>query len=170
VTVRVFVVEDLQTMRALLMEVFASDERFHAVGAAGSEGEAKIWLEEHTAAWDLVVVDLMLSEGSGFGVVGRARQTHPTGCIAVLSSYLSDAVEKHCLKLGADVVFDKAQTLEFLNWLQRVADAEGTGKGSSQGNVTERNQGTSAGGGTPPRNEPRTADGAPGSIGGSPEP
>lgn len=124
-TVRVFIVEDLQTMRALLMSAFESDERFQVIGMAASEGEAKIWLEERPAAWDLAVVDLMLSDGSGFGVVCRAKETHPTGCIAVLSSYITDAVEKHCLKLGADVVFDKGQTLEFLSWLQHVAEAEG---------------------------------------------
>jgi two-component system, OmpR family, response regulator len=119
----VFIVEDLDSTRELLIDVFQSDDRFRVVATAVSEGEAKIWLEDHLAGWDIALVDLMLAEGSGFGVINRARQTHSTGCIAVFTSFASQAVEKHCISLGADVVFDKAQTTEFLRWLHQVASA-----------------------------------------------
>jgi DNA-binding NarL/FixJ family response regulator len=124
VSVKVFIVEDLDSMRQLLLDVFASDQRFEVSGSAATEAEAKLWLEEHQAGWDLAVVDLMLSQGSGFGVVSRARDEHPNGCIAVLSSYVTDVIERHCLNLGADVVFSKSSTTEFLAWLRRVAEAD----------------------------------------------
>ena len=119
----VFIVEDRDAMCVLLIDLFECDPRFHVLGTAANEGEAKLWLEEHAGRWDLVVVDLMLSQGSGFGVISRARQTHPNGCVAVFSAYSSAVVEKHCLALGADVVFDKARTAEFLTWVQQIAEA-----------------------------------------------
>jgi two-component system, OmpR family, response regulator len=123
VGIRVFVVEDLENMRGLLAAVFET-VKFEIVGTAGSEAEAMLWLEDHPGQWDLAVVDLMLSQGTGFGVTTRARHTHPTGCIAVLSSFVSETIEKHCLTLGADAAFDKANTAEFLSWIRRVAEAE----------------------------------------------
>jgi two-component system, OmpR family, response regulator len=122
VGIRVFVVEDLDNMRALLAEVFETT-KFEIVGTAASEAEAKLWLEDHPSQWDLAVVDLMLSQGTGFGVITRARKTHPHGCIAVLSGFVSETIEKHCLTLGADAAFDKANTAEFLRWIRRVAEA-----------------------------------------------
>jgi two-component system, OmpR family, response regulator len=121
VSIRVFVVDDLRDMRALLIDVFESAGRFRVVGTAASEGEARLWLEENPAHWDVAVVDLVLTGGSGFGVVSRAKETHADGCVVVLSSFVSDTVEKHCLRLGADVVFNKVRTTEFLGWVQRVA-------------------------------------------------
>jgi two-component system, OmpR family, response regulator len=122
VGIKVFVVDDLDNMRALLADVFETIT-FEIVGTAGSEAEAKLWLEDHPCQWDLTVVDLMLSQGTGFGVITRAREIHPSGCIAVLSSFVSETIEKHCLKLGADAAFDKANSTEFLSWVRRVAEA-----------------------------------------------
>jgi two-component system, OmpR family, response regulator len=121
---RVFVVDDMSDMRSLLIDVFESAGCFRIVGTAANEGEARAWLESHPAHWDLAIVDLVLSGGSGFGVVTRAKETHADGCVVVLSSFVSGAVEKHCLRLGADVVFSKAHTPEFLGWVQRVAGTE----------------------------------------------
>jgi two-component system, OmpR family, response regulator len=129
VGIRVFVVDDLQHMRALLADVFAGDDRFQVVGTAGGEGEAKLWLEDHPAQWDIAVIDLMLADGSGFGVIGRARATHLHGCICVLSSYLSETIERHCLNLGADVAFDKANSSDFLRWVARVSNSLGDSAG-----------------------------------------
>lgn len=44
---RVFVVEDLQRMRGLLDELFTSLGGIRVVGSAGTEAEAKLWLEEN---------------------------------------------------------------------------------------------------------------------------
>jgi ActR/RegA family two-component response regulator len=84
---------------------------------------AKTWLEGNPAHWDVTVVDLVLSGGSGFGVISRARETLASVCLVVLSSFISHAVEKHCLKLGADNVFNNVHTAAFLSWVQRAAAA-----------------------------------------------
>ena len=61
----------------------------------------------------------MRSTGAVHTAVSRLLPT----CALVLSSFASDEVEKHCLRLGADVVCNKAHTAAFLGWVQRVAVA-----------------------------------------------
>lgn len=119
---RVFLVEDLSTMRGLLQDVFATIGGLTVVGTAGTEAEAVLWLEDHPAGWDLALVDLVLEQGSGLGVVRRARaHASPEAKVVVFSGYLTPAVRAHCLKLGADAAFDKAQTSDFIAWLAALA-------------------------------------------------
>ena len=119
VEVRVFLVEDLQTMQVLLKSLFAVLGGIHVVGGAGTEAEANLWLLEHPGAWDIALVDLVLEQGSGMSVIRRARQSHPHGKVIVFSAYASPAVHQHCLGLGADAVFSKSDTVAFTAWLSR---------------------------------------------------
>ena len=120
--VRLFLVEDLYTTHDLLEAVCAT-LGIRLVGAEGTEAEANLWLLEHPGAWDIALIDLVLEQGSGMSVIRRARELHPPGKVAVFSAYASPAVCSHCLGLGADVVFSKADTGEFVSWLsdQRAA-------------------------------------------------
>jgi DNA-binding NarL/FixJ family response regulator len=118
---RVFLVEDLQNMRTLLEELFSALGDARIVATARTEAEANLWLSEHAGAWDVTIVDLVLDEGSGMNVIRRARDVHPTGKIAVFSSYATPGVRQHCLGLGADAVFPKAETEEFIAWLHAAA-------------------------------------------------
>ncbi|GAB3764203.1 hypothetical protein GCM10028796_18690 [Ramlibacter monticola] len=115
--VRLFLVEDRLSMQKLLEDVFVALGGFELVGEADTEAEAKLWLLEHPNQWDIAIVDLVLEQGSGMGVVRRARELHLQGKVVVFSAYASPAVARHCLGLGADVVFNKSETGEFLRWL-----------------------------------------------------
>lgn len=117
VEVRVFLVEDLQTMHTLLEGLFAALGGIQVVGGAGTEAEANLWLLEHPGAWDVALVDLVLQQGSGMTVIRRARESHPPGKVVVFSAYASPAVCSHCLGLGADAVFNKSDTEDFIAWL-----------------------------------------------------
>jgi len=119
VEVRMFLVEDLCTMKTLLDGVFAALGGIEVVGGAGTEAEANLWLLEHPAAWDIALIDLVLEQGSGMSVIRRAREAHPEGKVVVFSAFASPAVNKHCLGLGADAVFSKTDTAEFIQWLSR---------------------------------------------------
>jgi DNA-binding NarL/FixJ family response regulator len=114
-----FLVEDLCTMKTLLDGVFAALGGIEVVGGAGTEAEANLWLLEHPAAWDIALIDLVLEQGSGMSVIRRAREAHPDGKVVVFSAFASPAVNKHCLGLGADAVFSKTDTAEFIQWLSR---------------------------------------------------
>ena len=117
VDVRLFLVEDLQTMKTLLHALFATVGGIQVVGGAGTEAEANLWLLEHPGAWDVALIDLVLDQGSGMSVIRRARELHAEGKVVVFSAYASPAVCTHCLGLGADAVFSKADTGEFISWL-----------------------------------------------------
>jgi DNA-binding NarL/FixJ family response regulator len=127
VELRVFLVEDLQRMRSLLEDVFSSIGGLSIVGAAGTEAEAKLWLEDHPAGWDLAVIDLVLDQGAGMEVIRRCKVDPSAGKVVVFSSYATPGVRRHCLDLGADAVFDKTETAGFISWLDDLVSRENSG-------------------------------------------
>lgn len=117
---RVVLIEDMQNMQTLLVEMLVAAGDFRVVHAASTEAEARLWLEEHPQGWDLAIVDLVLEQGSGLGVIRPARRASARATIAVLSSYATPGVEEHCRRLGADAVFDKADSAAFDTWLRAL--------------------------------------------------
>lgn len=127
VEVRVFLVEDLQRMRSLLTDLFAAIGGFRVVAMAGTEAEACLWLVDHPGDWDLAVVDLVLEQGAGMNVIARCKADPHGGRIVVFSSYATPAVRQRCLELGADAVFDKAETEGFIAWCDALVTRENPG-------------------------------------------
>lgn len=124
-TVRVFLVEDMKHVQEIVEELLASLGDFRLVKAIGNEAEARLWLVEHPGAWDLAVIDLVLEQGSGMGVVSRARDAAGRdGRVIVFSDYASEGIRKHCLRLGADAVFLKSQTREFMDYCSELGGLE----------------------------------------------
>ncbi|WP_309246563.1 response regulator [Ramlibacter montanisoli] len=124
-TVRVFLVEDMKHVQEIVAELLTSLGDFRLVKAIGNEAEAGLWLSEHAGDWDLTVIDLVLDQGSGMGVVSRARESAGRdGRVIVFSDYASDGIRKHCLRLGADAVFLKSQTREFMDYCSELGGLE----------------------------------------------
>lgn len=124
---RVFLVEDIQRMQALLADLFASMGGFTIVGSARTEAEANLWLAEHPGGWDLAIVDLVLDQGAGMNVIRRCKDDPDGGRIVVFSSYATPGVRRHCLDLGADAVFDKSDTERFVAWCGELGAQENSG-------------------------------------------
>lgn len=124
---RVFLVEDLQRMRGLLGELFASIGGFNVVATASTEAEANLWLDEHPGGWDVTVIDLVLEQGSGMNVIRRCKADPQGGRVVVFSSYATPGVRQHCLDLGADAVFDKGETAQFIAWFADYTSRENSG-------------------------------------------
>lgn len=127
VELRVFLVEDLQRMRGLLADLFSSMGGLRVVGAASTEAEAKLWLDDHPGGWDVAVVDLVLDQGAGMEVIRRCRADPGGGKVVVFSSYATPGVRQHCLDLGADAVFDKSETTGFISWFGDLSQRENSG-------------------------------------------
>jgi DNA-binding NarL/FixJ family response regulator len=123
----VFLVEDLQRMRGLLGELFESMGGLTVVGSASTEAEANLWLDEHPAGWDVAVIDLVLEQGAGMNVIRRCTNDPAAGRIVVFSSYATPGVRQHCIDLGADAVFDKADTAGFIQWFHDLDNRENSG-------------------------------------------
>ena len=121
-SVRVFLVEDMKQVQCVLADMLASVGDFTLVGTSRTEAEARLWLQEHPGAWDLAIIDLVLDQGTGMGVIPCARDATVAegGNIVVFSDYASDGIRNHCLKLGADAVFLKSQTQEFMDYCSEL--------------------------------------------------
>jgi DNA-binding NarL/FixJ family response regulator len=114
VELRTYIVEDNATIRANLIDALAELASVTTLGWAETENEAKAWTTAHRGAWDLLIVDLFLKQGSGLGVLeacqGRGREQR----VVVLSNYATSDMRKRCAQLGADAVFDKSNEIDAL--------------------------------------------------------
>jgi two-component system OmpR family response regulator len=114
VELRTYIVEDNATIRENLIGTLEELASIKSMGWAETENEAKAWLAEHRAQWELTIVDLFLKQGSGLGVL-EACQGRPAGQrVVVLSNYATEDMRKRCMQLGADAVFDKSNEIDAL--------------------------------------------------------
>lgn len=107
-----FLVEDNKTIRDNLVPALEDLVNGHVVGYAETESGALAWLAAHPDAWQLLIVDLFLKEGSGLGVLSGCRDRQPDQRVVVLSNYVTSDIRTRCLALGADAVFDKSRDLD----------------------------------------------------------
>lgn len=93
---RILVVEDEPAIAESIAYSLKRDG--HTVTIASTLAEA----ERALPSADLVVLDLMLPDGSGFDLLGRARRNRSTTAIIVLSSRDGEADRVAALETGAD--------------------------------------------------------------------
>lgn len=108
-------------MRDLLEEAVLSIDDCRIVASSTTEAEARLWLEENRESWDVAVVDLVLDQGSGLGVVTKAAQTCPDKKVAIFSSFVTPGIHEHAVRVGAAAVFAKDEPGAFLRWLGEVS-------------------------------------------------
>lgn len=112
--IRTFLVEDSRVIRENLTAALEEMSPLRVVGSADEEGEALGWLAAQENQCDLLVVDLFLRQGSGFGVLQTVRKSDRRCAVVVLSNYVTPDVRRRCLMLGADRVFDKSGEIDAL--------------------------------------------------------
>lgn len=111
---RTYFVEDNPTIRENLIATLAELADVEAVGTADTELDATHWLTQNADAWDLVVVDLFLRQGSGLGVVNALQARPKNQKLLVLSNYATPDVRERCQRLNADAIFDKSNEIDGL--------------------------------------------------------
>ena len=73
-------------------------------------------------AYDLIVIDVFLKQGSGLRVLRDAKVLQSQARLVVLTNYATLDVRKRCISLGADRVFDKSRQLEdFIDYCSALA-------------------------------------------------
>ncbi len=112
--IKTYVVEDSPTIRDNLIATLEELTSVAAIGTAETEKEGVDWLANSNNAWDLVIVDLFLKQGTGIGVICACKNRLNTQKVIVLSNYATPDVRKKCALMGADAVFDKSTELEKL--------------------------------------------------------
>ena len=111
---KTYIVEDNPTIRENLIATLVELANIDPVGMADSENEAKAWLNDNPAQWDLAIVDLFLKQGSGLGVLAACRGRSPWQKVVVLSNYATADIRQRCAQLGVDAVFDKSNEIDAL--------------------------------------------------------
>lgn len=109
-----YLVEDSRVIRESLTAALEEMVSLRVVGAAEDESTAVSWLADAANRCDLVVVDLFLKRGSGFGVLEAARREGRSCALVVLTNYATPDIRRRCLSLGADRVFDKSDEIDGL--------------------------------------------------------
>ena len=108
---RVAIVESSPLIRARLRESLADVANLEVVGTAEVEAEARTMLE--TTAWDAVVLDLQLREGTGLGVLRMLAEKPdvgtPSRVIIVLTDFTFPQYRRKSEALGVQHFFDKGR-------------------------------------------------------------
>ena len=112
--IKAYLVEDQADIRNTLIEGMEEVMPVQFIGQAVNEPEALRWLSDNGRLWDVLIVDLFLRNGSGFGVLQACKARSPNQKAVVLTSYVDSDVLALCSALGADAVFDKNDQLEQL--------------------------------------------------------
>lgn len=113
-----FIVEDNPSLREGLSEALSELSGIDTCGTASTDHEAVAWLRDPANAWDIAIVDLLLEGGgSGLRVLDACRDRPAGRKVVVLTATAHPDVRRHCERLGADGVFDKAmETDALLDW------------------------------------------------------
>ena len=126
--VKLLLVEDLPQLRGVVLDLLATVGDFELVKAVATEAEANLWLEENQGKWDLAVIDLILEQGTGLGVISKARDRAEGSKVVVFSDYATEGIRKHCVRLGADAAFQKSDDLQaFLAFCAALASPDTKG-------------------------------------------
>lgn len=112
--VRAYFVEDNPTIRENLIATLEELGGVAPIGYAETEQQGSEWLTNHSANWDLAIVDLFLKQGSGLGVLKACRERNPEQKVVVLTNYATPDIRVRCHQLGVDAVFDKSNDIEAL--------------------------------------------------------
>lgn len=112
---RCFIVEDSPVILRDLKDTLQQMAPVDVVGSATDELSAIGWLDTHQGECDVLIVDMLLKNGTGLGVLEHLqRQGHAPQHKVVLTNYAVPVIRYRCSELGATQVFDKSSELESL--------------------------------------------------------
>ncbi len=111
---KTYIVEDSPVIRDSLIATLEELASVKVVGTAEDEVGAVQWLLQSQQPIDLMIIDIFLRSGSGLGVLRAASVLPPSVKRVVLSNYATSDMQRKCLALGADRVFDKSHDIDAL--------------------------------------------------------
>ena len=125
-TVRVLVIDDSLTIRAILESILSRHPDIEIVGLASNVEEAKHYLQDRQP--DVITLDLALPGVDGMAFLAELAG-HPHAPVVVVSSSTQDKSEQAiaAVKSGAVACFDKSRLVNdadrFVKVLRRVVGA-----------------------------------------------
>lgn len=120
----VLIVEDSPTIRRHLVATLEELAPVRVAAAVDGAADALRLLDAPAPAFDLVIVDLFLAQGSGLDLLHALQQRRSPVQRVVLTNCATPAMRAHSLSLGAARVFDKSGEIEALvDWCEALAAA-----------------------------------------------
>jgi DNA-binding NarL/FixJ family response regulator len=110
VGLRVLLVEDSRVLAERLRETLDTLENVEVVGSVSDESSAVAAARDQ--AVDVIILDLQLREGTGFGVLQRLGKSRPT--VIVFTNYMLPEYQRLASSLGVEHYLDKAMDYERL--------------------------------------------------------
>ncbi len=107
---RVLLVEDSPRIATMLRDMLESDGGVRVVEVVSDEQSAI--RQAQLAEVDVMILDLQLAKGTGFGVLSQLRDKRPV--TVVLTNYALPEYRRRALALGAEYFLDKSKDLEKL--------------------------------------------------------
>ena len=118
----VLLVDDSRFVRSRLRRLLEESDTKCVVMEARTVAEAEKALQSLRP--DVVVLDLSLPDGTGFGLLPRIKQAVPESVVILLTNHEGPAIRKRALSLGADFYFRKSSEFELVVLvMQRVAES-----------------------------------------------
>lgn len=114
---KAFLVEDSPLLQAELIATLEELLPLRVLGVADSEAEALRWLALPGHHVDRLLIDIFLKGGSGLGLLRAVQRLPPPDLprrLVVLSNYATPEIQRSCLELGADRIFDKSGEIDAL--------------------------------------------------------
>ena len=103
---KVMLVEDAPETRQRLLKMLAQMPDIEIVATAGGVAESiRLLRETHP---DMVLLDLRLSDGSGFDVLRAIKASHCGPAVIMLTAFPSEGCLRRFMALGGDYLFDKS--------------------------------------------------------------
>jgi two-component system, NarL family, invasion response regulator UvrY len=119
----VLIADDHALIRKGLVEILRSARVPAVVGEASTAQEALAL--SRTQAWDVIVLDISLPDGSGVQTLARLKQEAPERPVIMHSMHDNAVVIRRCLALGASgYVLKEAAAEELLIAIEAVLNGE----------------------------------------------
>jgi len=121
---KVLLVEDSSVLAERMAETMRQIPEIELIGTKDSEDDALIEIRRRRI--DVVLLDLQLKQGSGFGVLRAIGSMHRKPCVVVLTNHDSAEHERSAVALGAKYFLDKARDFQRLpEILQHIVKSGG---------------------------------------------
>lgn len=106
-TLKLLLVEDSRVLADRLIELIDQTAEVELVAQVDNERDASALLRDH--AIDVVILDLQLRQGTGFGVLRSLPRTGRRARVIVLTNFDLPAYRREATELGADYFLDKSR-------------------------------------------------------------
>jgi DNA-binding NarL/FixJ family response regulator len=110
--IKLLLVEDSSVLAERIAELVRGIPEIDLIAVVDSESAALLEMKKRRV--HMVVLDLHLKQGTGFGILRAMNNIQPKPRVIVHTNHYSADYENNALLLGADIFLDKARDFERL--------------------------------------------------------